>query len=469
MRIASVILAAGAGTRMKSDLPKVLHPLLGKPMVTWCVEAADAAGARKPVLVVGHGQDQVRTALGDRVEYVEQAQRLGTGHAVMQARDALVGRSDAVLVTYGDMPLLRNETVAKFVRVFEQESAAAQPPAVSIVTIVRDDSQGFGRIVRDASENVRLIVEEVDCSPEQLAIRELNAGVYCFDAAWLWENLSRIPLSPKGEYYLPDMIGLATQQGRRVVTMQAPAEEVNGINTRVHLADAVRVLRRRILERHMLNGVTVVDPDSAYIDDSVRIGQDTVILPGVILQGDTIIGCQALIGPHTHVVDSQIGDGCRVVYSVVEQAIMEEASEIGPFGHLRKGAHLGTGVHMGNFGEVKNSYLGPGAKMGHFSYLGDATVGAGANIGAGTITCNYDGERKHPTKIGAGAFVGSDTLLVAPVEVGDGARTGAGSVVTHDVPANETVYGVPARKAASRRTEQESDGPVHDEENRAQL
>ena len=447
---------------MKSDLPKVMHPLLGKPMVAWSVEMAEAVGSRKPVVVVGHGQDQVRNALGDRVDYVTQPERLGTGHAVMQAQSALAGQSDLVVVTYGDMPLLRAETIAGLVHTFKHETANAVRPAIAMLTVVREDAQGFGRIVRNDDGRVSRIVEEVDCTPQELAIRELNPGIYCFDAAWLWDNLSHIPLSAKGEYYLTDMVGLAVEQGRPVVTMLALPEEVYGINTRVHLADAVQLLTRRILEGHMLNGVTIVDPGATYIDAEVEIGRDTVVWPGTVLQGTTSIGAHAEIGPHTQIVDSRVGDRCRVTYSVVEHAIMEDDSEIGPFGHLRSGAHLGAGVHMGNFGEVKNSYLGPGSKMGHFSYLGDADVGPGANIGAGAITCNYDGEHKHPTKIGAGAFVGSDTLLVAPVEIGAGARTGAGAVVTRDVPANETVYGVPARRAGPGRRQLDNDAPAHD-------
>ena len=449
MRIVNVILAAGFGTRMKSDLPKVMHPLLGKPMVEWAVEMAEAVGTLTPVVVVGHGQAQAREALGDRAEYAEQKERLGTGHAVQQAQSILAGQADAVIVTYGDMPLLRSQTILELVRLFEQERQSSHPPVIAMLTVVREDAQGFGRIVRDEHGRVSRIVEEADCRPEEHAIRELNPGIYCFDSAWLWENLARIPLSAKGEYYLTDIVGLAVEQGRRVVTTLAPEEEVSGINTRVHLAEAIQLLRQRILHEHMLNGVTIVDPGATYIDDGILIGQDTVILPGTVLQGRTRIEGQSQIGPYSHVVDSQIGSRCRVTYSVVEQAVMEDDCEIGPFGHLRRGAHLAEGVHMGNFGEVKNSYLGPGAKMGHFSYLGDAEVGRGANIGAGTVTCNYDGEAKHPTKIGAGAFIGSDTLLVAPVEVGDGARTGAGSVVTRNVPANDTVYGVPARKRAA--------------------
>ena len=445
MRTANVILAAGSGTRMKSDLPKVLHPLLGRPMVAWTVEMAEAVGDQQPVLVVGHGKEQVKALLGDRAEFVEQKELLGTGHAVQQAAPVLQGRADAVVVTYGDMPLLRAETVRSLVDLFARERQASVQTALAMLTVVRDYPQGFGRVVRDAQGEVVRIVEEADCTPQQRALRELNPGIYCFDAEWLWQNLGQIPLSAKGEYYLTDMVGMAVEQGRRVVATPAPLDEVNGINTRVHLAEAAQILRYRVLEAHMLAGVTVVDPAATYVDAEVRIGRDSVLLPGVMLEGDTQIGEHAQIGPYSRIVNSRIGSRCRVQNSVVEDTIMEDDCQIGPFGHLRKGAHLGCGVHMGNFGEVKNSYLAPGVKMGHFSYLGDAQVGENVNIGAWTITCNYDGARKHRTVIGEGVFIGSDTLLVAPVEVGEGAKTGAGAVVTHDVPPHTVVVGVPAR------------------------
>lgn len=445
MRTVNVILAAGSGTRMKSDLPKALHPLLGKPMALWAVEMAKEVSGQAPVVVVGHGKEQVQRALQGQAQFVEQRELLGTGHAVQQAAHALQGVADAVVVTYGDMPLLQAVTVRSLVDLFERERQADAQTAMAMLTVTRDDPQGFGRVVRDDRGQIARIVEEVDCTPQERALRELNPGVYCFDAEWLWENLGRIPVSAKGEYYLTDMVGLAVAQGRRVVATAAPADEVGGINTRIHLAEAAQVLRRRILDAHMLAGVTISDPANTYVDAGVHIGQDTVLLPGVVLEGKTVIGGQSTIGPYSHIVDSRIGDRCRVQNSVVEGAIMEDDCQIGPFGHLRKGAHLAQGVHMGNFGEVKNSYLGPGAKMGHFSYVGDAEIGADVNIGAGTITCNYDGVNKRRTIVRAGAFIGSDTLLVAPVEVGEGAKTGAGAVVTHDVPAHTVVVGVPAR------------------------
>ncbi len=454
MELTVVILAAGQGTRMKSDLPKVLHPLAGRPLVTHAVEMARALAGTRPVLVVGHRAEAVREAVGDSAVFVEQTEQLGTGHAVLQARQALRGQSDLVLVTYADMPLLTTETLLRLL-----ERQRENPGPLSILTVVADDPRGFGRVIRDESDAVVQVVEEAVAAPEQLAIRELNVGVYCFDADWVWTHVDRIPLSlPKQEYYLPDLIGMAVAEGLRVEAVATEdAAEALGINTRVHLAEAESVLRRRINEHWMLAGVTIVDPATTYVEPGVTIGQDTTIRPNTHLRGETTIGRNCHIGPNTIIVDCQIGDGCRVLASVLEQAVMEDGSDVGPFGHLRKGARLCEGAHMGNFGEMKNARLGSGAKMGHFSYLGDAEVGAGANIGAGTITCNFDGVHKHKTVIEEGAFIGSDTMLVAPVRVGKKAKTGAGAVVTHDVPDGTVVYGVPARVRGDSGTRGQGD------------
>ncbi len=450
MRLTVVILAAGEGTRMKSSVPKVLHSLAGRPMVWYSVETATRLSEDKPVLVVGHGADAVRQAVGEAVVYVEQAEQLGTGHAVLQARSLLAGRSRAILVCYADMPLLTQDTLDRLVDL--QQSSGA---AIAMLTLLANDSMGFGRVVRGIDGQVQAVVEEAVATAEQLAIRELNAGVYCFAADWLWSRLPDLPLSRKGEYYLTDLVEMAVNDGQRIEALVSEdAEELLGINNRVHLARAETIMRRRINERWMLSGVTLVDPAATYIEASVELGADTVIHPNTYLQGTTTVGPGCEIGPNTLVRDSQIGARCVIRASVVEGARIEDGVDVGPFAHLRKGAHLGPGVHMGNFGEVKNSYLGPGTKMGHFSYVGDATIGAEVNIGAGTITCNFDGQRKHPTVIEDGAFIGSDTMLVAPVRVGAGAKTGAGSVVTRDVPAGSVAYGVPARVKPSRTDDQ---------------
>ncbi len=441
MKLSAVILAAGQGTRMKSNLPKVLHPLLGKPMAWYALEAARQATGCKPVMVIGHGADQVRQGLGDLAEYVLQEPQLGTGHAVMQAEPVLSGKSDLVLVTYADMPLLTGETLGRLVDVAQNHD-----DPISMLTVTTEETRGFGRILRNPAGHVSGIVEEAQATTEQLSIHELNPGVYCFRAVWLWQALKRITLSPKGEYYLTDLVRLAVSDGYTIQTIEVEnPDEVIGINTRLHLAQAEALLRQRINSQWMLAGVTMIDPASTYIEPEVTLGQDTVLWPGTYLHGKSQIGTGCVIGPNTIIKDTKVGDNCTLLASVLEYALVEDHVEMGPYCHLRKGAHLSTGVHMGNFGEVKNSTLGPGAKMGHFSYLGDTTVGAEANIGAGTITCNFDGTHKYPTEIGEGAFIGSDTMLVAPVKVGAGAKTGAGAVVTKDIPPYSLAVGVPAR------------------------
>jgi bifunctional UDP-N-acetylglucosamine pyrophosphorylase/glucosamine-1-phosphate N-acetyltransferase len=441
MRIASVILAAGKGVRMNSTLPKVLHPLLGQPLVFYAIAAAKQVTQSQPVLVIGHGADEIRRAVGESARFVVQQPQLGTGHAVAQTESLLRGQVDLVLVTYADMPLLTADTLANLVHA-QQE----QPSAMTLLTVISEQPRGFGRVLRDENGEVRAVVEEAQATPEQLAVCELNVGVYCFDAGWLWDALHQIPLSPKGEYFLTDLVDIAVRGGRKVrASTIDDLSETIGINTRVHLAEASQALRMRINHQWMEDGVTLIDPASTYIEPAVRIGRDTVIWPDTYLQGDTEIGEACHIGPNTVLKNMKVGNACKVLFAVGESAILEEGVEVGPFARLRRGAHLAQGVHMGNFGEVKNSYLGPGSKMGHFSYLGDATLGSNVNIGAGTITCNYDGEHKHPTEIGSEAFIGSDTMLVAPVKIGEKARTGAGSVVTRDVPPESLAVGVPAR------------------------
>ncbi len=441
MRTTAVILAAGKGTRMHSKLTKVLHPLMGRPLIQYGIDAARSTTGETPILIIGHDAEAIRQSTGEAARYGIQEPQLGTGHALLQAESLLKGQTDLVLVTTGDMPLLTVETLAQVVA-----AQKSHPGPLTMLTVIAVDPHGFGRIVRDAAGKVQAVVEEPQATPEQLAIRELNTSIYCFTADWLWEALRRIPLSSKGEYYLTDIVAIAVQDGQPVQTILAPdAEELIGINTRAHLAEAEAIMRRRINEKWLLAGVTLIDPHTTYIEPTVTLGQDTVIWPNTYLHGDTTIGEGCLIGPNTIICNSQIGRRCKVVFSVIEEAILEEEVEIGPFGHLRSGSHLAQGVHLGNFGEVKNSYLGPDTKMGHFSYIGDANIGPNVNIGAGTITCNFDGEKKNPTEIGANAFIGSDTMLVAPVKLGEGARTGAGAVVTKNVPANTLVVGVPAR------------------------
>ncbi len=441
MKVASIVLAAGKGTRMKSRKPKVLHPVCGKPMIQYAIQAAQLSGAEKTVLVIGHGAESVKNFLGEQVLYAIQEEQLGTGHAVQCAFSALPEGDELILVTYGDMPLLTEETLQVLVQTQKNNSGP-----MTMVTMISDDPKGFGRIIRGQDSSVVAIVEEVQCTSEQLLIRELNVGAYCFDATWLKNAVQRLPLSPKGEYYLTDVVGIAVQDGLRVDAITVDDNnEALGINTRVHLAEAEALMRKRILEKWMLAGVTVIDPASTYVEDSVSIGMDTILQPNTFLRGKSVIGENCVIGPNTIISDCQVGNNCVILAVVMEKAVVEDGVDMGPFARLRKGAHLGPGVHMGNFGEVKDSYLGAGTKMGHFSYIGNATIGKDVNIGAGTITCNYDGEKKHPTIIGDRVFIGSDTMLVETLKIEEDAKTGAGAVVTHDVPAGEIVVGVPAK------------------------
>ena len=436
-----IILAAGQGVRMRSALPKVLHEIGGRPLLRHVLQAVAGWARPAPVVVVGHGAEAVRAAVGADARCVTQTQQLGTANAVQAAEELLTGQTDLVLVVNGDMPLLTAETLARLVAL-----QTANPGPLTLLTLITPDPRGFGRIVRDRAGAVQAIVEEAQATPEQRAITELNAGAYCFRAGWLWSALRHIPLSPKGEYYLTDTVALAVAEGLAVqaVCLDDPTEAM-GINTRVHLAEAEALLRRRTNTALMLSGVTLIDPDHTYIEPGVQIGADTIIYPNTYLRGATRIGSGCAIGPNTILEDTTVGDRCTILAAVTEKAVIEDEVSMGPFCRLRKGAHLQRGVHMGNFGEVKDSTLGPGTKMGHFSYIGNAQIGANVNIGAGTITCNYDGEHKHPTEIGDEVFIGSDTMLVAPVKLGAGARTGAGAVVTHDVAPGEIVVGVPAR------------------------
>ncbi len=458
MKITAIILAAGQGTRMKSDLPKVLHPVCGMPMIAHSLAAVKAASSESPVVIIGYGAEAVSEFLGERARCIVQNPQLGTGHAVLQAESSLRGKTDLVLVTYADMPLLRPETLKQLV-----ETQKANPGPLTMLTVSAADPRGFGRVVRAPDGSVQAIIEEAAATEEQLSIHELNVGAYCFSADWLWEALHKIKVSPrpardsglyagtgtttpKGEYYLTDTVALAVRAGQTVQALVSEdVAETIGINTRLHLAEAEAAMRQRINRAHMLAGVTMVDPASTYIEPGVKIGRDTVIWPNTYLRGKTVIGEGCVIGPNTSAEDTTVGDCCEILAAVLEGAVVEDNVGIGPFAHLRSGAHLCKGVHMGNFGEIKDSTLGPGTKMGHFSYIGNASIGEEVNIGAGTVTCNYDGVHKNQTEIGEGAFIGSDTMLVAPVKIGAHSRTGAGAVVTKDVEPGTLVVGVPAR------------------------
>lgn len=431
MRLAAVVLAAGKGTRMKSATVKVLHRVCGRAMVEHVLSAVRQAGVQKIVLVVGHQGEQVMEQIGGAVEYARQEEQLGTAHALMQARTALEGYGGDVLVVCGDTPLLSPRTLAELYRRHCEAKNAA-----TVLTAVLDDPAGYGRVIRTPGGGVQKIVEQKDAAPGELAVREINTGVYCFRAAGLFEALSALrPDNAQGEYYLTDIIEYYTGRGEPVgaVATDDPAE-IAGVNDRIQLAAAEKALRLRILERLMLSGVTVMDPDNTYIDAAVEIGRDTIIYPLTFIEGESKIGENCIIGPSSRLMNAALGPRVTVQNSVVTDSTVGEGSNIGPFAYIRPGCVLGREVKVGDFVELKKTRLGDGAKVPHLSYVGDAEVGSAANIGAGTITCNYDGEKKSVTRIGDGAFIGSNTNLVAPVEVGAGAVTGAGSTITRDVP-----------------------------------
>jgi bifunctional UDP-N-acetylglucosamine pyrophosphorylase/glucosamine-1-phosphate N-acetyltransferase len=467
---ATVVLAAGKGTRMRSKLPKVLHPLAGMPLLGHVLKAIEGIcldsslasfntpiSTYRPVVVLGHEAAQIETAFGERCFYALQQEQLGTGHAVLAAQsaiDALKPLPETVLVCYGDTPLIRSEILAQVLHEHLTRHAT-----LTFLTAYTEPPSDYGRVVRDSSGRVREIVEVKRASAEQLRIKEVNSGVYCFDRAWLWPILQNLPRNASGEYYLTDLVAIAAAQERTIATVSGTLDETIGVNNRVQLAEAEQLLRRRTLERHMYAGVTIIDPATTYIDDEVQIGADTVILPGTMLTGKTTIGTDCRLGPATTIYQSVLADRCVVRNSIVEESVFEEDVSMGPFSHCRPGAYLARGVRMGNFGEVKNSYVGAETDMHHFSYLGDATIGEHVNVGAGTVTANFDGKQKHRTTIGAGASLGVDTVLIAPVTIGARAYTGSGSVVNRDVPADALVVGVPARllRMLNTRDEQAKD------------
>ncbi len=448
-RWGTIVLAAGQGKRMRSSLPKVLHPLAGRPMVRHVVEAAREAGFRRCVVVVGPEAKALRAALGDSVVFAVQPESLGTADAVAKAKEAL-GDAEHVLVLNGDVPLITAETLTTLARTHEERSAD-----LSFLTAQVTGPGEYGLVRRDGDGRVIGVVEATERDAAEGATAEINAGQYCFRASWLWERLSAVPPSSGGEYYLTLLVATAVDERATLVPVSAQADEVRGINDRAQLAEAEALLRQRINRRHLLAGVSLTDPATTYIDAGVTIGRDSVIEPNTYLRGRTSIGEACHIGPDSTLRDATVGDRCRIVSSTVEESTLEEEVEAGPYSHARPGSYLCAGVHVGNFAEIKSSRLGRGVKMGHFSYLGDAEVGDGTNIGAGTITCNFDGLVKHRTVIGRRAFIASDTMLVAPVSVGDGARTGAGSVVTKDVPAGALAVGAPARIVSAGRREQD--------------
>ncbi len=460
--LAALILAAGKSTRMKSRRPKALHGLLGKPLLGWAVEAAAGAGAGRTVLVVGHEAAMVQEAMGPELEYVLQAVQNGTGHAVQMAEELLHDWDGPLLVLPGDAPLLSASLLESLVARHIETNAAA-----TLLTAVLEEAGSYGRIVRDpVTSQVQQIVEARDASPAQREIGEISTSVYVFSPPALFAALRKItPQNAQGEYYLTDVVGLLASEGQTVEALVSPDPDVvRGINTRPELSELRQVLQARVHHALGLAGVTIIDPLTTHIDATVRIGQDTTIHPYSILSGVTDIGEDCEIGPGARLSDARLGRGVSVRDSHIVASEVGDGCKIGPFANLRPGSVLGTNVKVGDFVELKNATLGDGVSAGHFAYLGDAEVGARTNIGAGTITCNYDPfltPTKNLTKIGADAFIGTHSTLVAPVTIGDGAYTAAGSTITDDVPADALAIGrgrqinKPGWVSAKRRMKQE--------------
>ena len=430
---------------MRSNTPKPLHPVCGTPMARIVANTAIEAGLDPVIFVVPGESSAIQDALGPEFVYAEQYEQLGTGHALIQAENAARG-SDNVVVAMGDTPLIRSETL----RALTTAHVRAETPA-TIVTSKPANANGLGRVLKDSNGRVRAIVEQGQADAETLSIDEVNTGLHCYQSAWLWENLAKLPPSTTGEVYLTDLIELAFKQGHQVETVTLDdGDEGIGVNTRVDLSFAESALRARIRRYWMLEGVTMPDPSSVYIDYGSQVGMDTVVHPNTHIKGSTTIGEHCEIGPNSIIVDSSIGDGSIVVASMVEGAVLESDVSVGPMSHIRHGTYLESGVRVGNFGEIKNSRVGRGTRSGHFSYIGDAEVGSNVNVGAGSITCNYDGETKHRTVIGDDVFIGCDTMMVAPVKIGDRSYTGTGSVVNKDVPPDSGAIGAPARIRTKR-------------------
>ncbi|MFH1149788.1 MAG: bifunctional UDP-N-acetylglucosamine diphosphorylase/glucosamine-1-phosphate N-acetyltransferase GlmU [Actinomycetota bacterium] len=429
--LAVIVLAAGKGKRMNSDVPKVLHRICGRPLLGYVLDQVVALDAGEVIVVVGHGAEQVEPEIGSRGRPVPQPEQLGTGHAVMTALEALDPRYGEVLVLPGDSPLLRAGTLAGLV-----EARRAGPSAASILTAWLEDPSGYGRVLRDEAGAVRGVVEESDATDEQKAIDEVNACTYCFDRAALETALGSLGRdNAQGEYYLTDAVAGMVDRGLLVVPRVCALEEILGVNDREQLSTAEALMRGRINRSWMEAGVSMTDPALTYIDFGVEVGGDTAIMPLVFLTGRTRLGRGCRIGPMTCIKDSTLGDGCSVELSWLDGCLVADDVSIGPYSRLRPGCELAAGSRVGSFVEMKNTTLGRGSKVPHLSYIGDARIGEETNVGAGSITCNYDGEAKHETVIGDRAFIGSDTMLVAPVEIGDDATTGAGSAISRDVPA----------------------------------
>jgi bifunctional UDP-N-acetylglucosamine pyrophosphorylase/glucosamine-1-phosphate N-acetyltransferase len=450
--LAVIILAAGKGKRMRSGLVKVLHPLLGRALLSYSLECAlEGLQPEKTVVVVGHQAEQIRAAFPDpKITFVEQKQQLGTGHAVSMTEPMLKNFPGTILILSGDTPLIHAQTLLEMVKHHQDEKAA-----LTILTTLREDPTGYGRVIRGRGKGrkVHKIVEEQDATRRERGIREVNTGIYCAQAPFLFQALSTLRTdNAQREYYLPDIVESALRKKKRVATFTArDPVEVMGINTRAELAQAEEIMAARVRRHWMAEGVTIQDPSSVYIEPDVRLGRDTIIYPNCYLRGETVIGEGCRIGPQVEIIDSQIGNRVEIRFcTMITESRIEDDAIVGPFSHLRPQSQLEKGAKIGNFVEVKKSRIGPGTKANHLAYIGDSEVGAGVNIGAGAITCNYDGFQKHRTIIEDEVFVGSNTALVAPIKLGKGASVGAGTTVTKDVPPYALAVGRARQKSIKK-------------------
>jgi bifunctional UDP-N-acetylglucosamine pyrophosphorylase/glucosamine-1-phosphate N-acetyltransferase len=448
--LAVIILAAGIGKRMRSDLVKVLHPLLGRPMLSYPLEVTlEHLQPEKTIVVVGHQAEQIQDAFSDpRITFVRQKEQLGTGHAVSMTEPVLRDYKGCVLILCGDTPLITAQTLTELANHHRGKKAT-----LTLLTAQREDPMGYGRVVHGALGKVHKVVEEKDATSREREIKEVNTGIYCVQARFLFKALAKVRANnAQGEYYLPDIIEVAHHKKKRINTFSAPdPAESMGINTRAELAQAEEILAERVRQHWMEEGVAIQDPSSVFIEPSVRIGKDTVLYPNCYLRGETSIDEGCRIGPQVEISDSQIGKRVQIRFcTMITESTIEANAIVGPFSHLRPHCHLEKGVKIGNFVEVKKSRIGQGTKANHLSYIGDSELGKGVNIGAGTITCNYDGFHKHRTIIEDGAFVGSNTALVAPVKVGRGAVVGAGATVTKDIPPYALAVGRAKQKSIKR-------------------
>ena len=441
-RTVAVVLAAGLGTRMRSATPKVLHPLCGRPMIEYVLDAAIAATGSRPLVVISPATEAVRGPVAVRADVAVQDEPRGTGDALAAALGSIADGVEEILVVSGDVPLVRGDLLTSLL-----EARAMDHAAVALVSVDALDPTGLGRVLRNDGGTVERIVEDKDASDDERAVSEINAGLYAIDASWLRRRIGDLRPSPAtGELYLTDLVRFARDDGRLVAALEIEDDgRLTGINDRAQLARAEWDMRVEVNDRWMRAGVTMMDPSTVYLDHGVELAADVVLEPNVILRGETRVGERTRIGAGSQVHDSEIGADCVVWASIVERSVVEDHVSIGPFSHLRPGTHVGRRSEIGNYAELKNTRLGEHVRQHHMSYLGDAELGDETNVGAGTITANYDGVRKHRTTIGQGVFLGVDTMLRAPVTLGDGAKTGAGAVVTRDVPAGKLAVGVPAR------------------------